>query len=62
MENKIEINKKLIGKTVRVIEESIDWFGEVVSVKDENTFIVSNGISGFEVDIFNVRSVADEQQ
>ena len=62
MENKIEINKKLIGKTVRVIEESIDWFGEVVSVKDENTFIVSNGISGFEVDIFNVRSVADDKQ
>lgn len=54
---KIEINKKMIGKTVKVLEHEYQWIGEIVDVKDENTFIVSNGDGLIPVDIFNIRSI-----
>jgi hypothetical protein len=56
-EVKIEINKKLIGKTVKVLESEYEWLGEVVDVRDEDTFIISNGDTLVAVDIFNIRSV-----
>jgi|APGre2960657404_1045060.scaffolds.fasta_scaffold289760_2 hypothetical protein len=57
-EAKIEANKKLIGKTVRVLdEEGIDWIGSVVSVEDESTFKVTDGEMVCLIDIFNIRSV-----
>lgn len=57
MSKKLEINKKLIGKTIRILDQEGEWVGEVVDVKDEDTFIVSNGNTLVAVDIFDVRSL-----
>lgn len=56
-QEKIEINKRLIGKSVRVLGTDYEWVGEVADVKDENTFLVSDGNSLIAVDIFDLRSV-----
>lgn len=56
-EARIEANKKLIGKTVKVLsEEEGDWIGSVTSVEDEWTFKVSDGERVALVNIFNIRS------
>jgi len=56
-EARIEANKKLIGKTVKVLsEEEGDWIGNVTSVEDEWTFKVSDGEKVASVNIFNIRS------
>ena len=57
MSKRLDINKKLIGKSVRVLDSDGEWVGDVVDVKDEDTFIVSNGNTLVAVDIFDVRSV-----
>jgi hypothetical protein len=57
MSKRLDINKKLIGKSVRVLDSDGEWVGEVVDVKDEDTFIVSNGNTLVAVDIFDVRSL-----
>lgn len=57
MNDKIEINKKMIGKQVRVVADSFEWVGEVVDVKDSETLLVANGSGLVAVDIFDVRSV-----
>lgn len=57
MSKRLDINKKLIGKTVRILDQEGEWVGEVVDVKDEDTFIVSNGNTLVAVDIFDVRSL-----
>jgi RNase P/RNase MRP subunit p29 len=56
---KLEINKKLIGKSVKVIDKSSEneWVGLVTDVIDEETFSVSNGEGSFKVDIFDIRSL-----
>ena len=55
-EAKIQANKRLIGKTIKVLNSNFEWVGEVVSVKDESTFLVSNGETLIAVDIFDIRS------
>lgn len=55
--NKLEINKRMIGKTIKVLDNEFEWLGEIVDVKDQDTFIVSNGDSLVAVDIFDVRSI-----
>ena len=55
--NKLEINKRMIGKTIKVLDNEFEWLGEIVDVKDQDTFIVSNGDSLVVVDIFDVRSI-----
>jgi hypothetical protein len=57
MSKRLDINKKLIGKPVRVLDSDAEWVGEVVDVKDEDTFIVSNGNTLVAVDIFDLRSL-----
>mgnify|MGYP002507720948 FL=1 len=57
MSKRLDINKKLIGKPVRVLDSDGEWVGEVIDVKDEDTFIVSNGNTLVAVDIFDVRSL-----
>lgn len=57
MSKRLDINKKLIGKPIRVLDSEGEWVGEVVDVKDEDTFIVSNGNTLVAVDIFDVRSL-----
>jgi hypothetical protein len=56
-ETKLEINKKMIGKPVKVLEQENDWVGYVVSVEDECTFKVSDGEKVAIVDIFDIRSI-----
>lgn len=56
-ESKLDINSRLVGKTVRVLSSDGEWVGEVISVKDEDTFLVSNGNSLIAVDIFDIRSL-----
>lgn len=56
-ESKLDINSRLVGKTVRVLDPDGEWIGEVASVKDEETFIVSNGETLVSVDIFDIRSL-----
>ncbi len=57
MSEKIEINKKAIGKPVRVLDSTGEWDGEVTGVKDEETFLVKNPLIPvpFEVSIFDLR-------
>lgn len=54
---KIEINKKLIGKTVKVLGLGQEWKGQVVGVEGEDTFTVTNGKETISVDIFDIRSL-----
>jgi tRNA A37 methylthiotransferase MiaB len=54
---RIQINKKLVGKHVKVLVNDSEWIGEVIGVKDEETFIVSNGEASVSVDIFDIRSL-----
>ena len=56
-ETKLDINSRLVGKTVRVLDSEGEWVGEVTAVKDEETFIVSNGDALIAVDIFDIRSL-----
>ena len=37
-ENKIEINKRMVGKTVLVLDNDSDWTGVVSGVLDASTF------------------------
>jgi hypothetical protein len=55
--NRIEINKRLIGKPVKVLNSENEWFGTVVSVEDEETFSISDGEKLRSVDIFDIRSL-----
>jgi hypothetical protein len=54
---KIQANRRLIGKTIKILDSDFEWVGEVVDVKDEDTFLVSNGETLVTVDIFDIRSV-----
>ena len=56
-ESKHDINSRLVGKTVRVLDPDGEWIGEVAAVKDEETFVVSNGETLVSVDIFDIRSL-----
>jgi len=56
-ETKLEINSRLVGKTVRVLDPEGEWVGEVTALKDQDTFLVSNGVSLVAVDIFDIRSL-----
>lgn len=56
-ESKLDINSRLVGKTVKVLDPEGEWIGEVAAVKDEETFIVSNGDTLVSVDIFDIRSL-----
>ena len=56
--DKLEFNKKMIGKTVLVLEQGSNWTGIVNEVVDSDTFRITN-IKGRnkKVDIFDVRSI-----
>jgi len=56
-ETKLDINSRLVGKTVRVLDPDGEWVGEVTAVKDQDTFLVSNGNTLVAVDIFDIRSL-----
>ena len=56
--SKVEINRKMVGKTVMVVSQGAHWTGVVSDVLDEKTFKVTD-IKGQDksVDIFDIRSV-----
>ena len=56
--SKVDINKKMVGKTVLVVSQGNNWTGVVSDVLDEKTFKVTD-IKGENksVDIFDIRSV-----
>lgn len=56
-ETKLEINSRLVGKTVRVLDPEGEWVGEVTAIKDQDTFLVFNGNALVAVDIFDIRSL-----
>lgn len=58
-EDKVEINRRMIGKTVNVLSKSgNNWIGEVTDVKDEDYVTVTNASGDtFKVDIWNIRSI-----
>lgn len=55
-EIKIDINKKMIGKKVWVVNGEW-WMGEVVAVVDDNTLTIKKENVLVDVDIFDIRSV-----
>ena len=60
-EEKLRINKKMIGQTVYVLEKSqYNWYGEVKDAIDHETFLIKNQKSEEEreVNIFDIRSRA----
>jgi len=56
-ETKLDINSRLVGKTVRILDPEGEWVGEVTAVKDQDTFLVSNGNTLVAVDIIDIRSL-----
>jgi hypothetical protein len=56
---KIEINRRMIGKAVNVMrKDGSTWVGEVNGVKDETTLTVLDNNGNFhEVDLFDIRSI-----
>ncbi len=62
---KIDYNKKMVGKSVLVESgKESQWKGKVVSVLDEDTFLVSNPKTGatFKVSIYDVRSSGSDEK
>jgi hypothetical protein len=55
-EERIEVNKRLIGKSIKVEEDGEFWLGVVESVKDEDTFVVRDGQLLREVSIYDIRT------
>lgn len=57
LETKLDFNLKSVGKSVLVIDGVRQWIGEIIKVKDEETFIVLHPKLNieFEINIFNIR-------
>ena len=58
IEEKLKINKKMIGQTVYVLEkDSNNWYGEVLDATDYETFSIKNSKTQElkSVSIFDVR-------
>ena len=56
---RVEINKRMIGKTVSVLrKDGSNWMGEVRTVIDDMTLDISDSEGNLhKVDIFDIRSV-----
>jgi len=56
---KIEINKRMIGKAVNVLrKDGSSWVGEVEGVKDETTLTISDNSGNLhQIDLFDIRSL-----
>jgi len=55
----LEIHKRMIDKTVRVLETNSSWIGRVVDVIDTQNFSVrrSKDSAAQTVNMFNIRSL-----
>ena len=57
-EEKLKVNKKMIGQTVYVQEkDASNWYGEVVDATDHETFLIKNTKTQEQklISIFDVR-------
>ena len=60
--NKIDYNKKMLGKKVSVKEGPTLWRGEVTEVLDEENFrVLSEAGETYIINIHDVRSLEDEK-
>ena len=58
--DRLKVNAKMLNKTVKVLDlKKGEWVGEIVKVKDVDTFIVKGENCLEEVNIFDVRSLDD---
>ena len=58
VDEKLRINQRMVGQTVYVLEkDSHNWYGEIVSCPDPESFIVKESKTGEEklVSMFDVR-------
>ena len=62
MNDTLEYNKQTVGKRVLVLEpkRTFSWEGLVVGIKDEETFIVSDGARDFEISMYYLRNIENE--
>ena len=58
----LEIHKKMIDKTVKVLEGNFSWIGRVVDVLDEQNFSVRKSRESVPqtVNMFNIRSLCQK--
>jgi hypothetical protein len=54
--NKNQANSRMLGKLVKVVDPEGDWAGEVVGVKNEDTFLVKRNEFVIEVSMFDIRN------
>lgn len=57
-EEKLNVNKKMIGQTVYVLEKDTNnWYGEVLDAIDHETFLIKNPKTQEQknISIFDVR-------
>ncbi len=55
-QERMEVNARLLGKTVMVVKNDEEWFGEVLEVIDPDTFLLRKGTMLVRVDIFDIRN------
>jgi hypothetical protein len=62
--NKIDYNKKMLGKEVLVKSLSSEWLGKVIEVLDDENVLVMNkeDEQPFNVNIYDIRSINDEKK
>jgi len=55
----LEIHRKMIGKTVRVLDGDYSWIGKVMEVLDEQNFSVkrSKEADPKKINMFDIRSL-----
>jgi hypothetical protein len=55
----LEIHKKMVNKTVKVLDNSSSWIGRVVEVIDTENFAISRNrdMEPQVVNMFNIRSL-----
>jgi hypothetical protein len=55
----LEIHRKMVDKTVRVLDGSYSWIGKVVDIVDKDNFLVRRNKDSEpkEINMFNIRSL-----
>jgi len=57
--DKLLANEKMLNKTVLVVSKDGNWTGEIVKVKDVETFLIKRGDGLLQdVDIYDIRSLS----
>lgn len=61
--NKIDFNKKMLGKKVSVETNGEPWVGQIVEIVDEDNFAVLSSFTGKiqTISIYDIRSLDYEE-